>query len=511
MKRIQSKAGLLKKRVKAVQGKAKFVGIVYLLGVIALAAVSALFSLTGGTVVSTEEGFTVVKFYQELMALIKTEGGFMSVLKDPTLLMNLIILALYVVLLLVLVINVFRALSKLNWLFKRRASYVNGFNRNMYAMDDLGKCFASSFAAVFIINLLIVLLGKANGETGVTLIAYIVLGAGAAIRIVFGLIEGSVTLFTTGDKIEEEEREHGLFIYFVRNLIQLAAVAGMIFFLLGVTELGVGLKTLLTEMIVNGNFTYAINLSCIPMYVELLLWIFMMVMIKHATASTEYHRDCNHTAGMKNFAIFSFLSFLMIAALVVFPYVGIGLAEGESAALNMPLLYAGIIAFVVFLFDCICRARDKKNKESEHTEDPVPAEQAVVADAQQQVQPYFYPYGAPNAQQMPYQPVFVPIYYPMPQMQQQVQMQPMEIAQATIIPPAPAPEYLLPAPSPAVVEEENDEPKEIETLDPTKTYDVRCPRCGKELTVRDATPYHRCPVCDKVFKLRKFEAYVKKA
>ena len=70
MKRIQSKAGLLKKRVKAVQGKAKFVGIVYLLGVIALAAVSALFSLTGGTVVSTEECFPVVNFYHELKALI---------------------------------------------------------------------------------------------------------------------------------------------------------------------------------------------------------------------------------------------------------------------------------------------------------------------------------------------------------------------------------------------------------------------------------------------------------
>ena len=57
----------------------------------------------------------------------------------------------------------------------------------------------------------------------------------------------------------------------------------------------------------------------------------------------------------------------------------------------------------------------------------------------------------------------------------------------------------------------NEEPVEIKTpLDPNKQWKVRCPKCGKELMVRETSPYHRCPACDKVFSLRKFEAYVKK-
>lgn len=38
MKRTHSKAAFIRKRVKTVQGRAKFVGILYLLGAIALAA-----------------------------------------------------------------------------------------------------------------------------------------------------------------------------------------------------------------------------------------------------------------------------------------------------------------------------------------------------------------------------------------------------------------------------------------------------------------------------------------
>ena len=48
------------------------------------------------------------------------------------------------------------------------------------------------------------------------------------------------------------------------------------------------------------------------------------------------------------------------------------------------------------------------------------------------------------------------------------------------------------------------------TLNPKKDWRVRCPQCGKELNVKDTTPYHRCPACSKVFTLRKFETYTKK-
>ena len=108
--------------------------------------------------------------------------------------------------------------------------------------------------------------------------------------------------------------------------------------------------------------------------------------------------------------------------------------------------------------------------------------------------------------------------------------------------PEPAPEYLKPTPSPLAVAQEQaeaaekaqeaetptlapvvaempaptpqineDEVEELsDELDPTRTWKVRCPRCGKELTARETSPYHRCPVCDKVFQLRKFRTYTRK-
>ena len=47
-------------------------------------------------------------------------------------------------------------------------------------------------------------------------------------------------------------------------------------------------------------------------------------------------------------------------------------------------------------------------------------------------------------------------------------------------------------------------------LDPNKEWKVRCPRCGKLLLVKEVSPYHRCPACDKIFEIRKFETFVKK-
>ncbi len=552
MKRIQSRAGTLKHRVGAVHSRAKFVGMIYLFATLALLAAAVILPLMSGTVLYASNTMPVVVFANEFKAVL--DLGIGNIFQTPMAIIVLLQLILYAIMLLVMLINVLRCLAKLNWLFKKKASYVNGFNRNMYAMDALGKRFSSSFSALVTYNVLFMVLtarGDGLALPKITMLGYITLGVALLIRFGIGALEGSVPLFTTGGKIVEKKRDHRVITYFIRNLVQVAALAGMLYFLASASNFVVILENMLTEIILGGNKLYLIHVDTFPMYVELIAIIFLMVMIKHATASTEYNRACNHTSGRHNFAIFSCMTAVLCGVLILFPYIGIGLADGDTAELNMSMLWMSIIALCAFLFDAFFRARDKKRVEAETNEDPVPGDEeeekkqtqeetaATATPVEEQPVPtiptmpnmpygmpypmqFFYPYNVPTAEcageqaqpqaQMPYQPIFVPVFCPFPQ--QNGMMYPFQPVQQPAPAPAPAPENLLPAPSPMTAEAEAKEAQpqgtvEDETLNPNRKYKVSCPHCGKVLMAKDNTPYHRCPACDKVFKLRKFKTYVK--
>ena len=374
MKRIQSKAALLKKRVRAVQGKAKFAGLLYLLGTIALAAVAALVVFVRGAYISPTEGELMMfkSVIDEATFLVMgdgTVGGVKAVLQDAELLMRAVVLLIYAVMLLVAVINVFRCLGKLGWLFKRRASYSNGFNRNAYAMDDMSKRYSSSLAAIIVCNLLIFALGG----VGFTQLGYFAIIGGVVLHLLAGLVEGKVTLFTTGEKMEEEEREHGLFVFFVRNILQLAVLAGIFLFFVcnpfevnestsantTNTVLGSVLLEVLDLAVVQRDFGALMNMQLlVPFAVEVFVWISLIVLIKHATAATEFNRDGLDGTGMKNFAAFAFIGAVCLAGLALLPMFGFGewlnVAESE---MNNNLIIAAAIAFVGFLLDCFVRPR----------------------------------------------------------------------------------------------------------------------------------------------------------
>ena len=374
MKRIQSKAALLKKRVRAVQGKAKLAGLLYLLGTVALAAVAALVVFVRGAYISPTEGELMMfkSVIDEATFLVMgdgTVGGVKAVLQDAELLMRAVVLLIYAVMLLVAVINVFRCLGKLGWLFKRRASYSNGFNRNAYAMDDMSKRYSSSLAAIIVCNLLIFALGG----VGFTQLGYFAIIGGVVLHLLAGLVEGKVTLFTTGEKMEEEEREHGLFVFFVRNILQLAVLAGIFLFFVcnpfevnkstsantTNTVLGSVLLEVLDLAVVQRDFGALMNMQLlVPFAVEVFVWISLIVLIKHATAATEFNRDGLDGTGMKNFAAFAFIGAVCLAGLALLPMFGFGewlnVAESE---MNKNLIIAAAVAFVGFLLDCFVRPR----------------------------------------------------------------------------------------------------------------------------------------------------------
>ena len=360
MKRIPSKATLLKKRVRKIQGRAKFVGILYLLGTIGLLAITACMPLLAGTVIATDVAvMPVLTFYQPIVDLFANGAEAFNSL-TATQVTELIVVVLFAAMLLTMVLNVLRSIGKLGWLFKRRASYSNGFNRNMYAMDDMAKRFSNSLYTLVVIHLFIYLFSGASAQ--ITTNAYIALGVGFGLHFICGLIGGTVTLFSTGDRVEEEVRENGLFVFFVRNLLQIAAVAAIAYFLLQESVLVAKIQELLKLVLEEKKPIAEIDwMGVIPAGIELLAWIFISVLAGHAIADTEFNRDGVVGSGMRNFAIFSFLTALVLAAGIALPMLGIGVATATE--LNQNLLIAAAVALVAFLLDCIIRPRTRDDSD----------------------------------------------------------------------------------------------------------------------------------------------------
>lgn len=340
----------LRKRIKSVQNRAKFVGILYLLGLLALAALTACMPLMDGAAAT----LTVTKFFTPLKDLFSNGIAGLKSLSVAQMTAAFVAL-LYALLLVGILFDVLRSFGKLGWLFKRRASYSNGFNRNMYAMDDIAKRFSGTLALIVIMNLLMYMFS--GDGVKITTYGYITLAIGLFIHFVAGLLGGKVTLFTTGERVEEEEREHGLAVYFVRNLLQLAVAGAIVYFLLSQSVLVATIEKILDAVLVTKAGFASLELkSLIPAGVELVAWLCVFVLVKHATAATEYNRECMNGSGMRNFAVFSFFACLALGALVALPYLNIGVAA-EGAKLNSKLLIAAIVAFVGFLLDCIVRSR----------------------------------------------------------------------------------------------------------------------------------------------------------
>ncbi len=530
----------LRKRVRKVHSKARWAGVLYLLGALALMAL-AFFPMI--TIDGTE--FGVQTFWQPFIDL--ASGTFAWV--------GIIVGVLYAILLLKVVINFFRCFSKLGWLSKRSSRYVNGYNRNARAMSEMGKRFAGSFAAIINITLFTWIMQASTAEVALTMYAYVTLAIGLGVHFIAGLIGGTVSYFDVqgnSGSVQEVKRECGLFVYFFRNLVQVAAVAGIVWFFLPENVIGDTVAAF-----AGGANPFATDLlkSAIPFAVQLLLTFFLFALVDHAVDSTEFNRQGNDGAGMKKYPTCVFFVFLLAAAAVGAEYVLI-----NPGALLMPYIYIAAIAFVTFLILCIFKSRKAKKEKVEEEEEfepvmsvptqaqpqpmsatktiyqqlPCPAQvcppqqPSVVYQQVPVQQPVMYP--QPVYQQ---QPVYIPIYYPFPQpvaapapapapapvVEKKVEEKPAPKAAPVEVVPVKAPERIKPAPAPVVEKKEEKKVEkqeqqegtvEVKALNPNKDYKIRCPRCGKVLNVRDTSPYHRCPNCDKVFSIRKFQTYVRK-
>lgn len=337
----------VRKRIVATRARAEFVGFLYLLGLLGVAAIVCFPMFENPLAV-----LDVTVFWKEFKNPdLKSENGIVMFANA----------VMYGLILLTAAINVIRGFTKLSWLFKKRASKSYGFNRNVYAMDDLGKLFSGSFAAAVIFYFLIYLLSDGGKFTDY---AYIALGGCLFFHFFCGFIGGKASLFDMhkGVGVLEEKRVVGRLAPIVRNVLQLLATATMMYMFFKATSL----RDLLFFVLGKGNAEILQKdiakefVSYISFALQLITLLCMFVLIKHATAATEFDIDGTLAKGMKNYRVFSFFVVLSAGGTALCRYI-FGevefVLEGGMYALNAvkslstPLIILAAIAFVMFIIE----------------------------------------------------------------------------------------------------------------------------------------------------------------
>lgn len=367
-----------KRRLSKTRAKAQFVGFLYLLGTILLAALAVLPTLSG------IDGVNVL-------------GEGKKVWEDLSLGLNLdtITRALYALMLLTVVINVFRSLAKLGWLYSKKASQTFGLNRNVFAMQKMGKYFSGSFAVIIIFNFLIVLLNKGsflgdgvadyNAFSGilasnmflgdmlpemVSANLVLIVAVGVVFHLICGWFGAKVSLFSVdeGVGIIEQRREVGRFASLIRNLLQIVVALAIPYLVLKVTVLDTFVADMLK--VVDGA---AMPTDIVLPALQAAIVLFWMVLVKHATATTEFNLDGAKGKGMKNFTVFIFFTLAASAAMYFMNGDKYGSFAFDNKEGVCALAIAGI-SFVMFLVQFLmrkapCRPEDKVAELDEVTVD----------------------------------------------------------------------------------------------------------------------------------------------
>ncbi len=351
---LTSRGLYLRKRIARNRERAKFVGLLYLLASVAL-AVTVCMPLLSHELASLK----ITTFWKTFKP---------SVLKglsraNVDLWYKVTISGLYALMLVGLFVNVLRSFGRLGWLIKKSANKEYGFNRNVYAMEDLGRIFSGSYLVATFTYFLIAVVcngwkGQACEPNKIKMLS--VLGGGAVIHLLCGVI-GACSRYYDFEKgeIVEEVRGVGVFAPFLRNLLQLIAVFALMYFYLRATTVNTIIPELLKKGGVKSYFksvTRAIDLGA-----QIALLLCLLALAKHATGMAEYNVNGVYGKGMKNFRVFSFFTLLIAGGVVAYKYV-----MGKSGWLNKNLLIMAGIAFVAFVIELIMRNMPKFREEKHY-------------------------------------------------------------------------------------------------------------------------------------------------
>lgn len=326
----------IKHRIKRSQAQAKALGFFFLLGTLAVAVLACL-------PLATVNGATlgVVAFWKPFATLFS--GNVLANFKANT--EAVLVAVLYAIMLLSLLINVIRSLTKLGWLFKSKASKLYGFNRNMYAMDGLAKIFSASFNCVIAYHLLIALV---TGGIALSLLGYIALAFGVVWHLLLTPFTGNVSLYTTENGITEEKREVGNFAPIFRNVLQLVALGGIIFFFVKYVSKTDVLGNAIATLVERGAKAFVdVPGSLIVPAICLVLTFFIIGMSAYVFGVKEYDSEGAKERGRKTNLVLSLFVFFITVAVYV---VGLILKKGQ---ITNELIYVALIALGMFILEIL--------------------------------------------------------------------------------------------------------------------------------------------------------------
>ncbi len=439
----------MKRRVRKSRARARFVGMILLFAIIGLTvAVALLPMLTGG-----EVRLTAISFWKVFKKGNAQSGEGLT---------KLVAAGLYGLLLFVAFVHFVWAFIKLKKLFKNKSKKKDGFNHAAYAMQGLGRLFSRSFSLSVSVYFSICLLYPDAKPTNALLL---LLGAGVLVHLFTGVVGGKVSYFRFEEEtLTERKREVGRAIPFFRNVLQLAGVFAMLYFLLQANA-----KTPFFHHWISRDFVeiFTGNVKrTIVTCAQLATLLCVFVLLTHATGIAEYGIDGARGKGMKIYRVFSLLTFFAVG-------IAIGGKLLQKQGWDFFLLTVAGIAFVSFLIEMILRKLPR-----------VPKEEEAQAQAEKEAQeiasaPVLF---LPTQEESPLQSYAYTSYYPVT----------MSYAQQPSAPSVRERETTAYVPSQAKQDTERTEIVRIE---------VNCPFCGRRLRVNSAIQYHRCPICQRVFAI----------
>lgn len=294
----------LKNRIAKARGRAKWIGVVYLAASL-FVLIAACFPMMKSSYVKV--GLAAV--WREF-----TLSSFKSMSTAVNILPFLLAL-LYIGMLILLVVMFVRALWGIGGLFKRKANKKYGFNLNVNAMQGMGKVFSDMFSFVLGVYFVIFVLSGIENNGRLTPFFYVFVGICLTVHFLCGLRGGKASYFDVDEngQMVERRRRVGRIAPFCRNLVQIAGVFLMAYLFLKTSRIHECIEAMLKKDVWVNHFLKNV-VSFASLLLQFVTGISLLVLLKHATGTSEFDMEGTQASGMKNYRVFAFFIFLASGA-----------------------------------------------------------------------------------------------------------------------------------------------------------------------------------------------------